>query len=179
MGMPRTRLSLLLAVLAVALGLRIGAAFAVQSLLDHHLHRAFLVPGDAEGYWELGQRLVAGKEYALYEPPRYALRMPGFPLLLSACMQVLGENPLPLRIVLAVIGTFACGLVYRLGRDLCGEDVGILAAALAAVSPMMVGFSVLFLSETFFAVGLLASLIVIAALLRHPQPGSPTSPGDR
>jgi len=61
MGMPRTRLSLLLAVLAVALGLRIGAAFAVQSLLDHHLHRAFLVPGDAEGYWELGQRLVAAR----------------------------------------------------------------------------------------------------------------------
>lgn len=46
-----------------------------------------------------------------------------------------------------------------------GEAVGLIAALLAAISPTMIVFSVLFLSETLFSVALLGSLILLAKLV--------------
>ena len=155
----------LIIVLALALALRLGAAVSVQHLLDHKLHRLCLIPGDAEGYWELGRKLAAGESYAIYEPPRSVLRTPGFPLVLAAGMTVFGENYLALRCLLAGIGTLACGLVYWLGGVLQEREAALPAAAFAAASPAQVGMSVLFLSDTCFAVALLASVLSLARLV--------------
>lgn len=149
-------------VIGCALVLRVAAALAVQYQLDHVWHRAFVIEGDSAGYWHLGERLAAGEAYAIYDPPRYVLRMPGFPAFLAVSMAVSGGSPLVARLLLAVVGTAACGLVYVLGRSLFDKRVGLVAAGLAAVSPVMIGFSVVILSETLFALTLLASLIAMA-----------------
>jgi 4-amino-4-deoxy-L-arabinose transferase-like glycosyltransferase len=162
----RSRRFWCLIVLAGAFVLRAVAAFGLQSYLDRNGPRLCVIAGDAEGYWELAQKLAAGDEFSIYDPPRRVLRMPGFPLFLAVAMKMTGGNHLAIRLLLAGVGTGACGLVYWLGRELFDHDIGLLAAAMAAVSPTLIVFSVMFLSETLFAAALVACLIAFAKLTR-------------
>lgn len=167
----RSRRFWCLLVLAGAFVFRAAAAFGLQAYLDRNGPRLCLIAGDAEGYWELAQKLAAGDEFSIYDPPRRVLRMPGFPLFLATAMKVTGENHLAIRLLLAGVGTGACGLVYWLGRELFDHDIGLLAAAIVAVSPTLVMFSVMFLSETLFAAALVACLIAFAKLTKPlPSP---------
>lgn len=154
----------LLAILLLALVLRIGAAFLLQYLLDHRWNREFLIEGDAEGYWILAQKIVAGEDYSIYTPPRYALRMPGFPALLAIPVWLFGPNLFAARLFLAGVDTAACWLVYRLGRQMFNERIGLIASFLGAISPAMIGFFSTILSETAFSVTLLWSLLAGDAL---------------
>jgi len=153
--------------LFVAFGLRLGLALAVQHEVAKTPGRLCLIAGDAEGYWELATHLSRGEAYSIYDPPRRLLRMPGFPLLLAISRGVVGDSSLGVRIVLALVGTLAVWLTYRLGVELSGQTAGLLAALYTALSPSMNLFSVLFLSETAFAAGMLASLVAVARLIRQ------------
>lgn len=159
--------------LAVALALRLGAAVVVEQIVSATPGRLCLIEGDASGYWLLGQRLARGQSYELYEPPRRILRMPGFPLLLAACQLVFGDHLLPTRCVLAIVGTLGCGCVYWLGRELVSEPVGLVACGMVAISPPLVVFSPLLLSETAFATAMVASLIPLSRLVRFPATEAP------
>lgn len=150
-------------VLLLAMGLRIGAALSVHTYLES-AGRDFLIEGDAAGYWELGQKLAAGEHYSIYNPPREAMRMPGYPVFLAASIHVTGKRLLPVRLLQVCVGTAACWLVYLLGTVLIDPQTGLLAAFLAAVSPTFVGFTPLVLSETLFAATLLVSLVLMAKL---------------
>ena len=63
-------------VLVLALTLRVGAALGLHTFL---VARPFLIPGDANGYWELGQKVAAGEDYSIYNPPRRVMRPPWRP----------------------------------------------------------------------------------------------------
>lgn len=154
----------LLLTLVAALVVRLILAVAVQAQVDRPPARLCLIAGDAEGYWELAQKIVAGKDFVLFDPPRYVLRVPGFPLLLALSQMMFGESPFAARCLLASVGTAACGLTYCLGRLVADHTVGLLAAIYTALSPTLALFSVLILSETLFAVAVLLSLITIAKL---------------
>ena len=157
----------LLLTLLVAFVVRLGLAFFVEQRVVASAESVCLIPGDADGYWELARKIVAGQDYSIYAPPRFVLRMPGFPLLLALSQRLFGESTLAARLLLACVGTTACGLTYWLGRELCNPATGLLAAIYTALSPTMALFSVLLLSETAFAATLLASLIAIARMARH------------
>lgn len=120
--------------------------------------RLFVIEGDADGYWQLAQKIVAGEPYEIYTPPRQVLRMPGFPLLLAASIRLFGESLFAARLVLATLGALGCVGVYFLGRRLLGHRIGMIAGGLAAVSPIFVGFSAIELTETAFAVSLVWGL---------------------
>lgn len=159
--------------LAIALVLRLGLAFEVQRRVSQTPGRLCLIEGDAEGYWELAGKIVALKTYSIHDPPRFALRMPGFPLLLAIPRALFGDNAFPARLVLACVGTLACALTYFLGKELSGPAVGCWAMAYTTLSPTMLIFSVMFLSETAFAAALLGSLIAVARLSKHiSEPGT-------
>ncbi len=156
---PRTLLWL---ILTLALTIRVGAAIGLQRWLDGRPGQTFLIEGDANGYWHLAEDIAEGREFAIYEPPRYVLRMPGFPALLAVPIRLFDDAYFPARVMLACVGTLACGLVYLLGRMLFNDRIGLTACALSAVSPTLVGFSPVVLSETTFGMCLLASLIGMA-----------------
>jgi 4-amino-4-deoxy-L-arabinose transferase-like glycosyltransferase len=156
----------IVSVLLIALGLRVGAALIVQDHLDDIPDRDFVIEGDAEGYWLLAKQLADGGDYEIYTPARRVMRMPGFSLLLALSVKLAGPNLLYVRIGLAIVGTLACCVLYWLGCELFDRRVGTLAAALAAVSPALVGFSVVVLTETLFAVCLTGSLVVLAKIAR-------------
>lgn len=156
-------------ILAFALVVRLGAAIAVQQVVSRTPGRLCLIAGDAEGYWELGKQLARGKNFEIYTPPRRVLRMPGFPAVLAMSISLFGEDVGRARLVLAMIGTLACGAVFWLTRDLFGAEAGLIATGLAAVSPSFIVFSVMILSEMTFALTLLLSLITLVRVIRMFQ----------
>lgn len=157
----RSRNRWLIGILAVALAVRVILAIGVQYQLDHSWQRDFVIEGDANGYWELAGKIAAGETYSIYDPPRYVLRMPGYPTFLAFSMLLFGESHFAARLLSAVVGTIACGLVYSVSRSFFGETTSLLATTWAALSPTLAGFSVLLLSETLFAVALLLSLLAL------------------
>jgi 4-amino-4-deoxy-L-arabinose transferase-like glycosyltransferase len=158
-------------ILSVALIARIAAAM----VLDQHVReagRTFLIEGDANGYWELAQRLAAGEDYSIYTPPRRVLRMPGFPLLLAASIRVFGPSVLAATIVLSVVGTGCCWLTWLLARRVFGEATALVAFAVTAVSPLLIGSSVQVLSETWFAFWMLLCLLSLRPLVVTLNPAN-------
>lgn len=162
---------LIFTVLLIALVLRLLAAFLVERHVQN-AGREFFIEGDANGYWDLAQDIAAGREYAVHEPPRRVLRTPGFPLLLAAVIKVVGDSVFAARCVLAVAGTICCWLTYLLGTRLVMRRVGFWAALMMAVHPWQIGNSVLILSETWFTVWMLLSLLVLVRLVDGPR-GTP------
>ncbi|HTI52394.1 MAG TPA: glycosyltransferase family 39 protein [Planctomycetaceae bacterium] len=156
----------LLIILGGAFVLRLGAGILVQQRVNQTPGKLCLIDGDADGYWKLARKLAQGEDYSVYDPPRRVLRMPGFPLLLAGGITILGERVLGIRMLLAGVGTVACGFVYWLGRELFGHKVALRASLLAALLPTFILFSVLLLSETLFATMLLASLIGMVKLIQ-------------
>ena len=164
--MPLVKRHPLLAILAVALVLRLVAA-CVVTLTVSHANRDFFIPGDAEGYWLLAGQILAGEDYAIYDPPRRVMRMPGFPALLAVCRGLTDDSLFGTRLLLAGVGTAGCAAVFLLGRTLVSNRVGLIGSFLAAIHPVFIGFSVLVLSETLFALGLTLSLAIMATIVRH------------
>ena len=148
--------------LLLALGLRAGAAVAVQLYLNR-VDSDFVIAGDAAGYLELGRKLAAREEYSAHNPPRRLMRMPGFPALLAVAVRLDSDRPLPMaRALIVLCGTATCGVVCWLGVLLFDLRVGLIAGVLAAVSPTLIGFSAIVLTETPFALTLTLSLIPLA-----------------
>lgn len=168
-------------ILCAALALRLVAACGLQWMLDDQLHRRFLIEGDAEGYWDLAGDIATGSDYAVYQPPRRILRMPGFPVVLAVPRAIFGDRLFPARLWLAFIGTFACWGVWRLALILADEPTALLATGMAAVSPVLVAFTPIVLSETTFAATMLLGLIAGAQLAqRQTSPArSQTDPPPR
>jgi 4-amino-4-deoxy-L-arabinose transferase-like glycosyltransferase len=163
-GQPIRRWVLLL--LFIAFALRVSAAI----LVERHVAasgRTFLIEGDANGYWELGRRIAAGEDYEIHSPPRRILRTPGFPLLLAASIRLFGESVFRASLLLAGVGTVCCWLTYTLARPIAGHRSALAALALAAIAPLQIGSSVQVLSECWFSVWLLLSLIPLRSLLRE------------
>ncbi len=153
-------LSLILICLLAFL-LRGVAAFGVQKFIDHRPARFDLIEGDASGYWQLAQKIAHGQPFEIYQPPRQVHRMPGFPAILAVSMSLFGEDPLPARLLLAAIGSATCGMTFLLTRALFNDPIANIAGYWAAFSPPLIGFSVVFLSETSFALFVLINLWLV------------------
>ena len=177
-------------ILVVALGLRVVAAAAVTRYAEARGKPC--VFGDTVLYWELARSIVAGGPYVVSQwgVPHYALRTPGYPLFLAACREAFGANLLAVRLAQAVLGTVGVWLVARLTRAVIGglggrvggaADAGLarwpgiplIAAAIAAVHPYIIGMSALVLSEATFLPLMLAGLWGLASLWRTTSPGRP------
>lgn len=148
---------LLISLFCLALILRLGAAVGIHAWLTQN-HREYLIAGDADGYWRLGQKLASGDVYQIYVPPRQVLRMPGYPLLMATSIKLFGDSRLAVRVVQAVLASLSVVVVALLAKEFFETRVATVSAILLAISPAAVGFSALLLSETMFAVMLLVNL---------------------
>ena len=167
--MLKSRQSLtLFSLLLLALSLRVVAAMVI----DRHVSNAgrqFLIEGDANGYWELAQKIASGQDYSIYTPPRQVLRTPGFPLLLAASIKVFGKSIFAASLLMAVVGTGCCWLTWLLARRVTCDSVANVALLIVAISPLQIGSNVQILSETLFSFGLLACLIPLTRLVQQPD----------
>ena len=160
-----------LSILALALLLRIVAAIVIDGQVTQ-AGRTFLIEGDANGYWELAERIAAGEDYSIYQPPRYVERTPGFPLLLAASMKLLGKSVFAASLLMAVVGTGCCWLTWLLAKKLFDDSTANWALLSVAVSPLQIGSNVQILSEAWFSFGLLICLLALARLILQPPTAS-------
>ena len=87
----------------------------------------------------------------------YATRMPGYPILAAAMYALFGPHVKAVLLLQALMGGAITWLVFLIGRRISAE-IGLVAAALAAIDPLSIGFSAAFLSETPFTLLMLTAL---------------------
>lgn len=157
-------------VAAGALGVRVAAAFGA---------RDNLVQGDAMIFHQVAQNLADGEGFrqAFADAPT-AEHPPGWEVVLAAADLVGGNGYLSHRLLGALIGTVTVVLVGLLGRRVAaaglgsarrGDAVGLVAAALAAVYPMLWAADVSLMSETLYGALVVGGLLAAARLREGPS----------
>jgi hypothetical protein len=148
-----SRFAKLLALIAVA-------ALAVRWLYDVHI-RDFAVLGDALTFHHVAQGLADGRGFHEYLPPGgpTAEHPPMMELFLAAVDRLGFNSFLAHRLALGVVGTATVVLLGLLGRRVGGERVGLVAAGLAAIYPMLWTADGSLMSETLYGFFLVATLL--------------------
>jgi len=169
---------LLIGLLVMALSLRIAAAFLWQNQLDaeSQLFRF----GDSDSYWVIASNLSAGQfEYGGENSKIF--RAPLYPLLLVPLAACESEKlSLPshdatakqsdhskrrlvfyARLLGCVLGTLCVWGIIKIATDICSEEAGLAAGALAAIYPGAIGMSIFILSESIFCPCMIASIYAI------------------
>jgi 4-amino-4-deoxy-L-arabinose transferase-like glycosyltransferase len=133
-------------VLLGALGLRLAALRATAGYRPHHDDHSYLMHALA---------LERTGEYPVFHVAGHAVptayRAPGFPALLVVARDVLGPGLTAARVAQALVGTAIVALVGVVAAEIWGRRTALVAAALAAVAPVLVLFGASLLSEPLFA----------------------------
>ncbi len=124
--------------------------------------------GDAETYHLLGRVLAAGDGYVR---PRELLATglavataefpPMHPFILALADLVGLDSPTSQRVLGACLGVVTVALVGLLGRRIAGDRAGIVAAALAALSPVLIEHDASLQAEGLYMLLVAASLLTI------------------
>jgi 4-amino-4-deoxy-L-arabinose transferase-like glycosyltransferase len=161
MRLPR-KFETRLALIALA-GLLIRLAYAV-------LHRKYAVVGDALTFHLDAQHLADGHGFQRPFEDAPTAEHPPLHIVVLAFVDLLGgSNTTVQRCVMGLIGTGTVVTLGVLGRTVAGARAGLIAAALAAVYPLLWVIDGAIMSETEYI--LLVSLVMLAAYgyLRAPS----------
>jgi len=152
---------------AVGLGARIAYILLIA--------RGIPVQGDALTFHLLANYLADG--HGFISPQTYAFQgivqptaehPPLYPLVLSAVSWLGGTGETVQRLASAVMGTGTVFVVGLLGRRVAGERVGLVAAAAAAVYPILIVTDGTLESESLY--GLVIALTLLSAYWLHDRP---------
>jgi 4-amino-4-deoxy-L-arabinose transferase-like glycosyltransferase len=125
-------------------------------------HRLAGLIGDGRGFVEpLGLSLTGVARPTALHPPLY-------PLFLGAFSAVGLDSYLAQRVIGCFVGFFVIVAVGSLGRRVGGERVGLIAAGLAAVYPVLIGADGAVMSESLY--GLLVVLALLASYRLAERP---------
>ena len=170
----------LMAIMLLALSLRLGAAFYLgNSLLSAQQVRAF----DQRSYHALALSLLEGRGYSFdrdWYPGFTKARRADCSLVISlsalsdgrlqACRSSTAGGGIAQVLAVSVLQTW---LVYRLGRRLFGSRVGLAGALLSAVYAYFIFYDATLMSEPFFIVCVLALLNLGYELSGKPDAENP------
>ena len=171
MSKSRTRSFLigLGAIAALALAVRIGFVLVVDPKLPD--------PGDATAYHLLANNLADGHGYIrpfdfrLLRLERPTAEYPPlFPALLALPSFLGAKSVDAQRVFLCFVGTGTVVLVGLLGRRVRGPLVGLAAAAIAAVYPMLFLDEAVLMAESLFVLLVTAALLLAYGAAESPTP---------
>lgn len=159
----------MLVLLAVAFGVRLGAGLWLERTRGIETEREL---GDSRGYRNIAENVAAGRGLVMTglevgPSPRYADRMPGYPLILAGLLAALGENTVSLVVLQSLVGAATVWLAWRLGREVYSPAAGRLAAAGVAVAAWQVAFAAVTLTECWSAALLTATMLCVALAVRR------------
>ena len=114
------------------------------------------ISADTYGYYEIAQNLAGGHGFRLEGKPT-SRRGPVYPSFL-ALFEKLHSFPLGVQLVQAVLGAISCVLLFWLGSQVFGKEVGLVAAGIYAVDYLAIRQVVSLMPEVLFVFLLLASV---------------------
>jgi 4-amino-4-deoxy-L-arabinose transferase-like glycosyltransferase len=143
----------------------------IQLVAPHHL----LFP-DSWWYFLQAQNLRHGLGYLWIAPPKYGLTIkwrairspataywpPGYPVFLAVVQTLFGAALLTSQLAGAATGAATIVLTGLLGRAIAGRSVGIVAAFLVALSPLVIATDGSLMADTLYL-----PLVLLALLLAH------------
>jgi hypothetical protein len=160
----------LLAIAAVALAVRIAFVLVVDPTVPE--------VGDASAYHLLADNLADGRGYIrpfdllLKERTLVTAEYPPLHPALVAVADLLGVDGVRgQRLALGLVGTATVVLVGLIGRRIGGTAVGLTAAALAAVYPMLFLSDATLMPETLFAFLVALALLLALRAIEAPSRG--------
>jgi 4-amino-4-deoxy-L-arabinose transferase-like glycosyltransferase len=152
MRIPHNRHAITLALICLmllGLALRLRAVGTTQRLLDTP---ARLI-GDEPRYDNLAHALLQGE---FFQEPTAT---PVYPLFLAACYLIFGRVYAVVLYVQALVGVAVIPLTYRLALRFTGRRSALLAAALIALSPALIGHTGYLYTEVLYTFLLLLTLL--------------------
>src|SRR4051794_32286647 len=153
----------LAAIAAVALAVRVVAAIVTN---DH------LVQGDAMTFHQVAQHLADGQGFhKAFSSGPTAEHPPAWEVVLAAADKAGANGYLAHRLLGGLIGTVTVVLIGLLGRAAGGARVGLVAAAVAALYPMLWGADVSLMSETLYGMLVVGSLLAALWFRARPRWG--------
>lgn len=151
--MDRVRLA---GIIALGFGLRLWFLRVHQVIERDGVQYALI----AEHLARFGRLIDLRGQYYTHYPP-------GYPALVAPLYLLLGDSHHAGQIVSLVAGLALIALVYLLGRRLADGTVGLIAAALTAIYPPLVHYSVSVTTETTYAALLCLFLLIGLRLVDH------------
>ena len=152
-----------LAIVLLALGLRLGAVFAT----DAHRHPALWEYEVLAGNLLAGRGFVFAGEDMVYRS--YA--EPLYPFLLYAIYAVTEHSFLAVALVQVALSTALVVVVDAIGRATAGPAVGLGAALLVALDPGLIRYTVKFHVLVLDALLLATVVLLLLEVRRTPRPG--------
>jgi 4-amino-4-deoxy-L-arabinose transferase-like glycosyltransferase len=149
--------------LTLILGLATLARVAALVVWQDDLQR------DPDGYLDVAHGLVAGDGFvnSTTNQPT-AARPPLYPVLLSIVVR-LGGGPTSLGVLQLVLGVATVWLVYLLGKQLGTSRMGLVAAGVVAVYPLLLKYTAAVMTETLFVFLTACLLLSIARCAESPK----------
>ncbi len=130
-----------------------------------------IAPIDAEGFHLLALNMLTGHGFAIGWSPPFCptmVRTPLYPLLVAGVYTLVGRDPARVLLIHLLLEVLTTALVLRLGRDLGGRRVGLLAGLLYACNGTTQRYTGYLLSEALLLPMLTASVWLTLRCLRHP-----------
>lgn len=143
-----------IAVLAVALGLRLAAVVWLADTAPY---------SDYFYYHEAARQQAADPAFffrakTVQDYPKLAWWPPGYPMFLGTLYAISGDSHRVAVFVQVLLGTFVCGLVYAMARRAAGARAGLAAGLIVATNPTYVFTTNLLASENLFVTWLALSM---------------------
>jgi 4-amino-4-deoxy-L-arabinose transferase-like glycosyltransferase len=150
----------------------LGARLAWVATVAGH----YRLDSDAVFYRLGGLELARGSGYVAgfaaiiaKKPPATALFPPGFVTYLGMAAWLFGRSRLVSQLAVCAAGTATVVCVGLVGRRIAGERVGIIAAAIAAVSPSLLVADGALMSETLFTLLVVLGILAAYRVVAHPS----------
>src|SRR3989344_645735 len=151
----------------------LAIAIVVRLLLFGYLFiqekQEFFVHGDSNGYLRIANNLVLGNGFSQFPDPPYlpdSMRVPLFPTVLGTSLYLF-DSYVPLIILQIFLSGVIVIFTYLLTRLVAGnERLSLVAASLLAFEPYSVFISTAVLTETLFAIFLIACVYAGGRFIR-------------
>ncbi|MCL4396526.1 MAG: glycosyltransferase family 39 protein [Chloroflexi bacterium] len=135
---------------------------------------------DQVSYDTLAQRLLSGHGFS-FATSWYPFTLPdeqtaqwsfAYTFYLAGVYALFGHHPLAARLIQVLISALNILLVYRIGRRLFGEWVGLAAAAATAFYAYLIFFNAALMTQTFYILCLLWAMDVALQIADCPAEGA-------
>ncbi len=124
---------------------------------------------DSLTYQSIAFHLVQEHCYCLYSHLPTVDRAPLWPFVIAIIDRLLGPQDILVRLVLCLIGSGTCALLYLFARDLFGERIGIFAGIVGAIYPFLYVYDGLLYAESLYIFLLLAFCYMLYRMQRSPR----------